>query len=198
MLFLGTKKYPKEAEYKQFLKDHGGSSNASTGMHDTCFQFDVGSDHLAEAMDRFAQFFIAPLFTESATDRELNAVNSEFHYKQQNDNRRLYQFDKSLASPQHPFYKFSTGNLQTLREDVDESVNVRSELLSFYEAHYSSSVMKLAVVGKEGLDALSQMVVDTFSAIKNRGIKRPQYAQNAFDESPRPILYKVFPIKERR
>ena len=53
MLFLGTKKYPNEAEYKQFLKDHGGSSNASTGMHDTCFQFDVGSDYLEEAVDRY-------------------------------------------------------------------------------------------------------------------------------------------------
>ena len=30
MLFLGTKKYPDEASYKRFLKDHGGGSNAST------------------------------------------------------------------------------------------------------------------------------------------------------------------------
>ncbi len=29
------------------------------------------------AVDRFAQFFVAPLFTESATQREMNAVNSE-------------------------------------------------------------------------------------------------------------------------
>ena len=28
-------------------------------------------------MDRFSQFFVAPLFTESATDRERNAIESE-------------------------------------------------------------------------------------------------------------------------
>ena len=62
MLFLGTKKYPNEAEYKQFLKDHGGSSNASTGMHDTCYQFDVGSDYLEEAVDRLSVFEIGTVF----------------------------------------------------------------------------------------------------------------------------------------
>ena len=124
VLFLGTKKYPIESEYKQFLKDHGGRSNASTATHTTCFQFDVASDHLEAAMDRFAQFFIAPLFTESATERELNAVHSEFFSKTQKDPRRLYQFDKSLSSPNHPFSKFSTGNLQTLRLDVDPAIDV--------------------------------------------------------------------------
>ena len=77
MLFLGSAKYPKEGEYKQFLKDHGGRCNASTGTHQTTFQFDIDSKYLLQAIDRLAQFFISPLFTESATDRELNAVNSE-------------------------------------------------------------------------------------------------------------------------
>ena len=30
MLFLGTRKYPQESEYTQFLTEHGGSSNAFT------------------------------------------------------------------------------------------------------------------------------------------------------------------------
>ena len=43
----------------------------------TNYYFDVAPDHLEGALDRFSQFFLAPLFTESATDREVNAVNSE-------------------------------------------------------------------------------------------------------------------------
>lgn len=43
-----------------FLSSHGGSSNAYTDTEDTVYFFDVGSDHLSGALDRFAQFFIAP------------------------------------------------------------------------------------------------------------------------------------------
>ena len=37
------------------------------------------------------QFFIAPLFTEAATARELNAVHSEHSKNLQNDSWRFYQ-----------------------------------------------------------------------------------------------------------
>eukprot|EP01084_Bolivina_argentea_P304873 526609_1 len=200
MLFLGTKKYPNEAEYKQFLKDHGGSSNASTGMHDTCYQFDVASEYLEEAIDRFAQFFIDPLFTESATDRELNAVNSENSNNEQSDPHRLYQLDKSFALATHPFHKFGTGNIKTLKEDVDASIDVRNELLKFHKTYYSSSIMKLAIVGKESIDSLQKMVMNTFSGIANTKRSRPVYESfpRVFDLSKNPILYKVVPIKERR
>jgi insulysin len=40
-------------------------------------------EHLPGALDRFAQFFITPLFTESATNREMNAVDSENAKNQQ-------------------------------------------------------------------------------------------------------------------
>eukprot|EP01084_Bolivina_argentea_P118419 210121_1 len=196
MLFLGTSKYPNESEYKQFLKDHGGSSNASTGMHDTCFQFDVGSDHLEEAIDRFSQFFIAPLFTESATDRELNAVNSENSNNEQSDAHRLYQFDKSLANIKHPFHKFGTGNILTLKKE-----NLRNELLSFYNKYYSSSIMKLAIVGKQDINYLTKLAIDKFSLIKNQNINEPKYEiyPNVFDINViNNSLYKILPINEKR
>ena len=71
MLFLGTSKYPDENAYSAYLSAHGGSSNAYTSSEETNYYFDVQHQHLAGALDRFAQFFIAPLFTETATQREL-------------------------------------------------------------------------------------------------------------------------------
>lgn len=76
MLFLGTEKYPEENSYNAFLSAHGGSSNAYTSMEHTNYFFDVTPDFLEEALDRFSEFFKSPLFTESATDRELTAVNN--------------------------------------------------------------------------------------------------------------------------
>lgn len=58
---------------------------------------------------RFAQFFIAPLFTEDVTDRELNAVNSEHEKNIPNDTWRLDQLDKHTGDPKHPYSKFGTG-----------------------------------------------------------------------------------------
>ena len=34
--------------------------------------------HLLKAMDMFANFFIAPLLTESCSERELEAIENEF------------------------------------------------------------------------------------------------------------------------
>ncbi|CAN0014546.1 unnamed protein product, partial [Hapterophycus canaliculatus] len=82
--------------YEAHLKSHGGSSNASTGAEDTTFYFDVASDHLLGpdgALDRFAQFFIAPQFTESATERELNAIESEDVKDRTSDFWRLLQVE---------------------------------------------------------------------------------------------------------
>ncbi|RQM29548.1 hypothetical protein B5M09_000551, partial [Aphanomyces astaci] len=112
MLFLGTEKFPDETSYKKYLSAHG--NNASTSAVDTNYYFDVGPAHLHGALDRFAQFFVAPLFTPSATEREMKAVDAENAKNYQNDARRLYQLSKSLANPLHPFHKFGTGNLHTL------------------------------------------------------------------------------------
>ena len=78
MLFLGTKKYPEEGEYAQFLSSNGGVHNAYTEAENTNYYFSVNSGKLEEALDRFAQFYISPLFNGDAVDREISAVNSEY------------------------------------------------------------------------------------------------------------------------
>lgn len=57
---LGGVTFFSRRSYSVFLSSHGGSSNAYTDTEDTVYFFDVGSDHLNGALDRFAQFFIAP------------------------------------------------------------------------------------------------------------------------------------------
>jgi len=54
----------------------------------------VGSDALEEALDRLAQFFISPLFTESATEREMQAVDSEYQKNLQKDVWRIDQLER--------------------------------------------------------------------------------------------------------
>lgn len=64
LLFMGTKTYPSENEYQQYLSSNNGHSNAWTAMTSTTYFFDVGADALEGALDRFAGFFYEPLFNE--------------------------------------------------------------------------------------------------------------------------------------
>lgn len=128
------------------------------------------------ALDRFAQFFISPLFREDCLDRELRAVDSENKKNLQNDSWRLYQLSKSLSNPEHPYVKFSTGNLETLKEEPSKKgVDVRKEFINFHEQHYSANVMKLCVVGIEDLDTLQNWVESMFTGVKNKNLEPPQY-----------------------
>ena len=65
MLFMGTKKYPSENEYSEYIKNNGGYENAYTSYTSTNYQFEVSNDGFEGALDRFAQFFISPLLGDS-------------------------------------------------------------------------------------------------------------------------------------
>jgi insulysin len=201
MLFLGTRKFPDENSYKQFLSAHSGRSNASTSPTHTNFYFDVLGDHLHEALDRFAQFFVAPLFTASAAEREMNAVDAENAKNLQNDHRRLYQLQKALANPDHAFHKFGTGNLETLGTGpAAKGVDVRATLLEFYETYYSASVMKLVVYGKEDLGTLEQWAIELFSPIRTTGRTAPTFGDDVapYDEPRLARAIHVSPVKNLR
>ena len=197
LLFMGTKKFPKENDYNQYLTSHSGYSNAFTASTSTNYFFEVGAGSkddssnangesksvdspLYGALDRFAQFFIAPLFLEETLDRELRAVDSENKKNLQNDTWRLHQLSRSLSNPDHPFCRFSTGNLQTLRDDpLARGVRIRDEFMKFHDDNYSANRMKLVVLGRESLQTLEEWVEQLFAGVVNKDLP-----QNRWDNLP--------------
>lgn len=174
LLFMGSAKFPNENEYSSYLSKHGGHSNAYTGSQNTNYFFQVNYENLHGALDRFSGFFTCPLFNQNSTDKEINAVDSENKKNLQNDLWRLYQLDKSLTNPEHPYHKFSTGNLKTLGEiPKSQNLDIREELLNYYNNSYSANLMKLCVLGREDLDTLSEWVYDLFKDVKNHGDRPP-------------------------
>lgn len=199
MLFLGTKKYEQENEYNKFLNEYGGSSNAYTSGEHTNFYFDVTPDHLSGALDRFAQFFLCPLFTPSATEREINAVNSENDKNLQSDPWRLHQLDKSLAKPDHDFIKFGTGNKDSL-DTIPKSrgQDVREELLKFHSKFYSSNIMSLCILGKETVDELSEMVVPLMADVVNKETAVPEWLEHPYGPEQSKTTCYALPVKDVR
>ena len=217
MLFLGTEKFPDENEYSKYLSQHGGSFNAFTSSDHTNYYFDVTPEHLGNAennevsikvllcitldgaLDRFSQFFLSPLFTETATDREVNAVNSEHEKNIPNDTWRINQIEKATADPKHDFYKFGTGNKETLDSGPKEKgISVRESLLEFHSTWYSSNIMSLSVLGREDLDTLQQMVLQRFSEVTDKNVTVPQWSEPPFSPDQVGTITYVVPVKDIR
>ncbi|MDG1293142.1 MAG: insulinase family protein, partial [Pseudomonadales bacterium] len=162
MLFLGTKKYPEADGYQKFISENGGSHNAYTSFEHTNYYFDIDNASLAPALDRFADFFVSPLFDANYVQREVNAVESEYRAKIKDENRRILDATRQLINPEHPYHQFTVGGLTTL-----SSPSIRDDMLDFYQRYYSASRMTLVVVGDYPLSALKAMVVNRFASIPN-------------------------------
>eukprot|EP00117_Sycon_ciliatum_P015742 scpid22605/ scgid15468/ Zinc-metallopeptidase, peroxisomal; Peroxisomal M16 protease len=172
MLFLGTKKYPVEGEYRRFLSKHAGIENAYTIYENTNFYFSASGklDVFSEAFDRFAQFFIAPTLNAGAGQREMQAVDSEFRKRLNNDYLRFRQVLMTTANPEHPYHRFTTGTIDSLN-----ITGIHQKLVTFHKTYYSANLMTLAVLGKESLNTLERLVQDTFSSVPNLKLKRPTF-----------------------
>ncbi|ODA31656.1 peptidase M16 [Veronia pacifica] len=167
MLFLGTEKYPTVGEFQSFISRHGGSNNAWTGTENTTFFFDIHHNYYGEALDRFGQFFSAPLFNAEAVEKERQAVDSEYKLKIQDDVRRIYQVQKETINPAHPFAKFSVGSIDTLADRDDKTI--RDELIEFYQQQYSANLMTAALISPLSLDDLEKAATHCFGSIPDHG-----------------------------
>lgn len=165
MLFLGTEKYPEPGKFQSFIKGHGGSNNAWTGTENTTYYFDVHHQYFSEALDRFSQFFISPLLHVDMVEKERNAIESEYRLKIKDDLRRIYDVKKETVNPQHPFRKFSVGDLGTLADR--NGVSVREDLLTFYQENYSANIMNAAIFSSLSLDELENSAIEYFADIPN-------------------------------
>ena len=192
MLFLGTEKYPDVDEYSSYLRTFGGYSNAYTAGDHTNYQFQVLPDGYEGALDRFAQFFISPLFTEEYTEREVNAVHSEYQKNIMNDGWRQYRISSQFTKEGHPGKKFNIGNLETLG-DID-----RNELIEFYKNHYSANRMGLALLSTHTLDEMEGFVRERFSSVENHNLERNTHDPEVFDIKETVRLVRVEPVKDLR
>jgi insulysin len=191
MLFLGTEKYPDAAEYEQYTTEHGGRRNAYTSFEHTNYFFDISADFLPEALDRFAQFFIAPTFDAQYVDREKNAVQAEYQMGLKSDGRRGLDVLQGVMNPEHPFSQFSVGSLESLADRPGSTV--RSELVAFYDKHYSANVMRLVVMGAQSLDELEQLVVPIFSQVPNKSFEPKLIEAPLFTAEQLPLFLQVKP-----
>jgi len=193
MLFNGTKKYPNENQFKNFISEHNGYSNASTSLTRTEYHFTISPDAILDSLEIFGDFFIRPILSDDCIGRELKAVNSEHEKNILNDGRIEFMVMKEGAEDSNPYKKFGTGCNQTLdRPDIGNHVR------DFFNKYYSSDIMTLCVISKHDISTIKDIIGKIYSEIPNKGIrsylnKRPY--DLPYIAPNKQFLYKVVPVK---
>ncbi len=159
MLFMGTQKYPSENEFFTYVSDYAGQTNAFTAPNRTVYMFSAQTSGFLPILDRFAHFFIDPLFNPANIAREMHAVDQEFAKNIENDGWREYMVFKETGNPNHPNRLFSTGNSETLGKIP------QSALKEWHAAQYSAERMHLVIYSALPVEQLQETVVKTFSAV---------------------------------
>ena len=163
MLFLGTRQYPEPDSFTAFINEYGGSNNAYTSFDETNYFFDIQPRYLDEALARFASFFYEALIDPQYLEREEKVVDAEFQARFSSDGRRIFAAVKQMVNPEHPYAKFSIGNLDSLSRGDQQQL--RAALVDLYKRYYRAGSMALVVQGQESLDDLAQMVEKHFSSL---------------------------------
>ena len=187
MLFLGTKKYPEVDSYRKYLAENSGASNAYTGGAVTNYFFQVSHEGFEGALDRFSQFFIAPLFDEHYAEREVNAVSSEHDKNILDDGWRANYAINQISEKGHPIKKFGTGNQETLAGENREA------LLKFHKKYYAASNVKLAVLSELTLREQEELAEKYFSDIPDYPVELPPVDPNY--RKPLKGQYRLMKIK---
>jgi len=201
MVFMGSEKYPDENAWGTFLNERGGSDNGETDSEHTVFYFDVAPQDLKDALDRFAQFFVSPLFKWDASRREVKAIESEFQQAIQGDSERLAQLMWHECDEAHPYHRFGWGDKRSLEElPAAAGIDVRAAMGKFHGQHYSSNLMTLVMLGQEPLDTLQQWAAESCGAIPNLRLERPSFASPSLPipDARLPMMRWITPIKQRR
>lgn len=197
MVFMGSEKYPKENSFDEFIKLSGGSDNASTDAETTVFYFECIEKYFDEALDRFSQFFKAPLMKREAMTRERESIESEFQMSVTSDSSRKEQLLCSLAKTNSPVNSFAWGNLITLRDNVSDE-ELYKGVHEFRKRHYSAHRMTLTVQARLSLDELQGMVLTHFSGVPSNDLPPLCLSgvTNVFDTPEFNRIYHVVPVKD--
>jgi len=192
MLFLGTEKYPAVEEFGEYLQRNGGYNNAYTARDRTNYHLEIRPDAFEGALDRFAQFFIAPKFTPEFNEREVNAVNSEFQKNLENDDWREFALRNSVYRTGHPARNFNIGSRETLKGTT------REELLAFHRRYYSANRMTLVLTSPASLDRLEAWARAYFAPVPD--LQRPElrYPADYLPRQPTLRILRMEPVKDLR
>ncbi|GKZ00602.1 hypothetical protein MPSEU_001012400 [Mayamaea pseudoterrestris] len=154
-----------------------GASNGFTGYDKVCFHFTCKSDAIGDALLRFAELFYQRNVEQVCSDksvlqREVLRVDSELDFSLAST--QAYYLLKDFVSDEHPFSRFSSGNLETLETLPDKAgINVGERMFEFFLSKYLATKAVLVVIGPQDLLTLERKVAPFAKAFSNASLPSP-------------------------
>jgi insulysin len=172
LLFMGSKKFPRESEFRQYVLDRGGDYNAFTSYTNTVYAFTIHGKGFEGALERFSRFFIDPIFSLASIAREMHAVDHEFQDCAEDDTQKFIRVFKAISNPSHPNAIFSCGNLTSLSQISQAAIK------QWYADHYVGLNMNLVVISPLPMDQIERLVITHFSPISAKSPKKEDSKQS--------------------
>lgn len=164
MLFLGTEKFPEETGFHDYMTMHNGYNNAYTAEEITVYFGKLDGAGFSEGLERFADFFRAPMFKDEHVAAEVHAIGSEHSKNIQSPGRRTFELLKSLANPLSPVTSFHTGNEDTLVTIPKKNgVDTVEALRSYFKQNYCAPRFRVVTFGQTNTDDQLNQVFEQFS-----------------------------------
>lgn len=192
MLFMGTGKYPDTNDFMTQISNYDGQANAFTAPDRTVYMFSARTVGFLDLLDRFAHFFIDPLFNVSNISREMHAVDQEFALQKDHDGWREYMVFKETGNPSHPNCLFSAGNSKTL------SHIPQSALKEWHAERYSADRIRVALYSSLPLSEMKEAAAAFFSAVPKSALPMPTFDAPLSSPKQQGHMIVIEPIQDRQ
>ena len=134
-------------------------------MDHTNYMASIRNNAYEELLDRFSDYFKAPLLSTKYIDKERNAVHSEWSMKGIYDGVILGHLNGLTLNPEHPVANFTWGNLDTLKDQSNQTL--KQATVNFFKEHYHANRMKVVLLSNLSMPELKAKASKHFSAIPN-------------------------------
>ena len=146
MLFMGSRKYPKENYFFNKLSSNGGSTNAFTSDIMTVYFFETFNVFFEDAFDIWAHFFIDPLFNKAYLKKEASNVNEEYNLRREDGILKLIHVIKKIVNQKNSYSRFTVGSYESLvLNPSKKKMNMYRELKDFFNKYYQPQFMNLVI-----------------------------------------------------
>lgn len=174
ILGAGSHAYPEPGLFSDELNRNGGEHNAFTTGEQTTFYFQLpqsddfeGTPIFERILSIFSASFKKPLFSMMAISKELYAIESEHQNNAVSEGKIFYHALRLLSNDKHPFSRFCTGNINTLKTiPAAQKVNLRKTLIQYFEDNFYGRNMTMCIRGPQSVNHLIKLCISNFNDIK--------------------------------
>lgn len=158
MVFKGTKKR-NSLQISEDIENVGGSTNAYTSRHFTCFYAKMLKNDLELATDVICDFITSPLFDENEMIKEKEVVVQEIKQSLDTPDDLVFDYFQEACFPNQATGRTILGPIDTVRGFTKDRMH------EYMKNHYTAENMIVAAVGNVDHDSFVKMIEERMSNI---------------------------------